>query len=852
MTVTHPEPTLLAAFSLGKLSDLEAESIEEHLGQCDSCCERIEELAAADSFASLVRACDPNLESPTVTNPSTVPAGFARNAGDIQEQTRRLAESLANHPRYAVRDLVGIGGMGAVYRASHRLMDRDVAVKVIRPEILTRPGAVERFHREVQTAAKLAHPNIVTAYDAEQVEGRHLLVMEFVEGRNLADEVKERGPLDAREACDYVRQAALGLQHAYEQGMVHRDIKPHNLMLTPTGQVKILDFGLASLIADEVAADVYHGDESSATAACLTEANAVIGTPDYMAPEQVTDAHAADIRSDLYGLGCTFYFLLTGRAPFADASIMEKIQAYRERHPLPVDQLRGNLPAEVASIVMKMMAKQPHDRYQTPAEVAVALAPYIKTSAAVLEPQLGASPSGSWFRNRTGMLLVAVLPILFAVAAALIYVETNKGTIVIETDDSDVQVIVQQDGERVAILDKKSSQQVSLDTGTYTVRLGAGADGLSMSLPEGSPFSLRRGEKKIVTVRRDRPTKANGADGPAALTEEIRFDPHEGYILALDFTPDGSRLVSGAAEQVLLWNALNGRLVRELKGHNRGVHAAVVLPDGERAATAGKGPAIVLSDLDTGDVIREFTGHTGFVECLAVSPDGARLASGSSNWVRKERGDRTVRVWDVESGKELWHAEIPAVSSGTGAVHAVLFTPDGRRLISAHHGSKDTISVWDATTGELLRRFSGQHSSIKCAAISPDGRTLATGHEAVRVQQLRWDDPANSVLRLWDVETGRELRRFVGHTGGLQAVDFSPDGTRLLSCSGAQFLNDAYHPHPSRDNTLRVWEVASGRELFRQPLPGSGIFAIFSPDGGRIASSSDLSGQFLLQIWGTP
>ena len=339
---------------------------------------------------------------------------------------------------------------------------------------------------------------------------------------------------------------------------------------------------------------------------------------------------------------------------------------------------------------------------------------------------------------------------------------------------------------------------------------------------------------------------------PPGFIEDVRLDGHEKYVLALGYTPDGNRLVSGGAEHLFLWDTRNGRRVRELPGHTRGIHSVAVFPDGERVASAGKGDAIVLSDLNTGEVLRRFTGHTGFIQSLAVSADGTRLASGSADW---ERGDRTVRVWDVETGKELWQAEVPhsGNADGTGAVHGVAFTPDGTRLLSAHNAPADGISVWDAGTGELLRRFSGTLSSIKCMSLSPDGRTLATGHAAVDVKRLRWDDPANAVIRLWDLGSGEEIRRLVGHTGGILAVDFSSDGRTLLSCSGGQFKNDDFIvPSLSRDNTLRVWDVATGRELARQPLAEQGQTAMFAPDGRQIASASAPGEDPIVQLWRLP
>ncbi len=220
-----------------------------------------------------------------------------RGAGPIG-----LPPELLNHPRYRVLALLGAGGMGAVYKAEHRLMERLVALKVMAARLLGNAAMVERFRREVKAAARLAHPNIVTAHDAEQAGDLHFLVMEYVEGTDLARVVAERGPLPVGEACDYVRQAAMGLQHAHEHGMIHRDIKPHNLMLTPQGTVKMLDFGLARL-AGEAGSQPGGG----------TAQGTVLGTVDYMAPEQADDAHQADIRSDIYSLGCTLYHLLSGR-----------------------------------------------------------------------------------------------------------------------------------------------------------------------------------------------------------------------------------------------------------------------------------------------------------------------------------------------------------------------------------------------------------------------------------------------------------------------------------------------------------------------------------------------------------
>jgi serine/threonine protein kinase len=261
---------------------------------------------------------------------------------------------------------LGEGGMGQVFKARHKNLDRIVAIKLIRKERVENPGAVQRFQREIRAVAALSHPHIVRAFDADAIDGTHFLVMEYIEGAtDLARLVKKEGALSAAQACDYIRQAALGLQHAFERGLVHRDIKPQNLLLAgPEKTIKILDMGLARL--DEPAP----GQDHSTT---MTQEGVVMGTPDYIAPEQALDSHSADIRADLYSLGCTFYYLLAGRVPFPGGTFMEKINRHNFDDPTPLEQLHPGIPAGVSAIVRKLMAKKPQERFQIPGELAQAL-----------------------------------------------------------------------------------------------------------------------------------------------------------------------------------------------------------------------------------------------------------------------------------------------------------------------------------------------------------------------------------------------------------------------------------------------------------------------------------------------
>ena len=263
--------------------------------------------------------------------------------------------------QYVLLDRLGEGGMGEVFRAKHRRMDRVVALKVIRKERLKSPDAVRRFGREIQAAAQLAHENIVMAYDADQAADRHFFAMEYIEGINLARLVHDKHPVPIAQASDCIRQAAVGLQHAFERGMVHRDIKPSNLLLSDKGVLKILDMGLARLLESP------DGELESR----ITQEGLVVGTPDFLAPEQARNARNADIRADIYSLGCTFYYLLCGHPPYPQGTPTEKLLKHTTE-PVPA-LTRSDVPAPLADLVRKMMAKNPDDRFPTPDAVAFAL-----------------------------------------------------------------------------------------------------------------------------------------------------------------------------------------------------------------------------------------------------------------------------------------------------------------------------------------------------------------------------------------------------------------------------------------------------------------------------------------------
>ncbi|QDV62595.1 protein kinase domain-containing protein [Crateriforma conspicua] len=399
---THPSPTDLHAFGLGQLPPDEATAIERHISECEPCCETIADLSSADTFIELLQSADQEPNAQTADHQS----------GTTNQSSAGVPEPLAQHPRYEIIDLIGKGGMGDVYKARHRKMERTVALKVINRGLVRKAEAVDRFHREVKAAAQLSHPNIVTAYDADHAGDFHFMVMEYVDGVDLSQTVKKRGALPVAEACDYIRQAAIGLQHAHECGMVHRDIKPHNMMVTADGTIKILDFGLASLAPEAIPAS-----DTVAVRSDLTAAGALMGTPDFISPEQATDARSVDIRSDIYSLGATFYFLLSGRPLFADGSVMEKLKGHAQFEPEPLNSLRDDVPTDLAIIISKMIAKDPEERFQTPVEVADALS---KFKVAVAGGAVSASTEVEKAKPAFAALTLRRVPTLIALAIATV------------------------------------------------------------------------------------------------------------------------------------------------------------------------------------------------------------------------------------------------------------------------------------------------------------------------------------------------------------------------------------------------------------------------------------------------
>jgi hypothetical protein len=389
-----------------QLRGAEHETVEAHVETCASCQERLELLVGStidaasprgsrrsagpghepgDDFLHRLRLTPPPQPVPPAA-PTPVPQATAQAPGPREEPRTPAASDrpgLGQLGQYELLEKLGRGGMGTVYKARHCELGKVVALKVLPAELMNEV-TIARFRNEMRAVGKLEHPNIVGAHDGGQLDGTHFLVMEFIDGSDLARLVHRHGSLRLPDACELTRQAAVGLQHAYEHGLVHRDIKPSNLMLARNGLAKVLDLGLARSLGDAPSVDR------------LTGTGQILGTADYIAPEQCEAAHTADIRADIYSLGCTLYHLLAGTPPFGGAaysSWLQKMKAHLDTPVPPIRQWRPEVPAKLVGVLDRMLAKNPADRFATPAEVAAAVQPFAAGSDLARLVQPGAGPT---------------------------------------------------------------------------------------------------------------------------------------------------------------------------------------------------------------------------------------------------------------------------------------------------------------------------------------------------------------------------------------------------------------------------------------------------------------------------
>jgi serine/threonine protein kinase len=591
------------------------------------------------------------------------------------------------------------GGMGIIYKARQQGLNRLVALKVISPQQLGQPDMIRRFQREVQSAALLSHPNIVTVFATDLTGPWPYLAMEYVPGIDLNRLVKEGGPLSIADACAYILQTAQGLQHVFEQGLVHRDIKPANLMVTPSPlvaptaakrRVKILDLGLARIQTDS--------ESGEQVVSSLTLAGQLLGTPDYMAPEQAEDPRSADIRADLFSVGGTFYFLLTGEVPFPGKGLMRKLGRLLTESAPSVAARRPDVPSDLDALIRKLMARDPADRFQTPAELSEALEAFLRKprSAFTVESPPSVTP------------VPAPPPVSAATPSpshSQVRAHANGVQSLAMSGDGRVLFSGGQD-EMLRVWDParlRETRCIAGDIGPVEqVALAPGAKwGASCSmrlmredmvvqlwdLASGSERRRLRGHTDSVLSVAIAPDGRGVAAGSADRTvrlwlldqqamKALCLKGHTDTVRSVVFLPEGTSLLSGGFDGTIrLWDAKTGALKGSVKGQAGRISALAFGGPSKRVAIAGE----ILQVRQADGTFTSLLGHEGSVLCVAFSADGQRLLSGGS--------DGTVRLWRAETGEEL-----ACFRGHTGKVHAVVFGADAKAAYSG--GADGTLRCW--------------------------------------------------------------------------------------------------------------------------------------------------------------
>jgi len=543
--------------------------------------------------------------------------------------------------------------------------------------------------------------------------------------------VARDGPLPVNQAVEIIRQAALGLLHAWETGLVHRDMKPHNLMLTPQGVVKILDFGLARLGGTRERASEAAGEL------------AVLGTPDYLAPEQAENAERADIRSDLYSLGCTLYFLLTGQAPFAGGTTFAKALAHRERQPQPLVQFRRDVPAGLEKVLERLLAKAPEDRYQTPREVAEALIPFQSGKAPLATGVVTPPASTQETRLRKAVqrrLLLGglVLPLMVGSIGWAVWsnwpARPDQGTLL-------------------------TTEPAPEPIGEVRCLRGHDASVFQAVLsPDGQHILSGSGDKTVRLWARD-------------SEESLHcFRGHTDEVWTVAFGPDGRSVLSAGPDGVRRWDLITGQALAHWPSPLKETTSVGLAPDGRHALFGSMDGTIKLWDLEANREVRSLLGHRDRINNFTFCAGGRQVLTCSGG--PRYRRDMSVRLWDLADGRQLGEYR-----GHQDDVHQAVLSPDEQRVLTV--SDDGTVRLWEAASGVEVGRWQGQFDRGHCTAFSPDGRRALTSGRG-------------RVVCLWEVATGKLLQKFTGHTDLVRSVSFTSDGRFALSAG---------------DKTVRLWRL---------------------------------------------
>ncbi|MCX5637545.1 MAG: protein kinase [Planctomycetota bacterium] len=777
--------------------------------------------------------------------------------------------------RYKLLELIGEGGMGLVYLAEQQEpIRRRAALKIVKLGMDTKQ-VIAHFEAEKQMLALLDHPNIARVYDAGTTEtGRPYFVMEYVKGQSIT-EYCDQHKSSIEERLKLFRQVCEGVQYAHQKGIIHRDIKPSNILVSIQGDravPKIIDFGIAKAVTQPLTERTL-----------FTEQGQLLGTPEYMSPEQVDMAtQDIDTRSDIYSLGVVLYQLLAGVLPFgrelyekggfaeiqriiqevdppnpstALSKLGDEAKKIAEKRKTQVVPLARRLHRELEWIPLKAMRKERVRRYRSASELADDIQNYLNGNPLIAGPETAIYRVKKFVRRHAGSVatfaLVAAAIILGLVISTAMYFRSEralKREAVARTQAEKAENVAQE--QREIAEQKAEDLRRSLYFNCIALAQAEWLDGNI-----GHVYKLLALCSK--NLRRWEWYRLWHISDEAANT----FWGHQGWVLSVALSPDGKRIISGSEDGMIkVWDAATGIQMMTLCGHESFVNCVAVSLDGKRIVSGSKDGTIKVWDAETGSKVMTLRGHGrgelgGSVCCVAYSSDGKRIISGGD--------DQTLKVWDVEKGSELitlriqesnvrsvafshdgkrivsvgnlgvghlkvWNAETGqeqiSLDPNTKDLHFlnVAFSSDGKHIASVH-SSKGTVKIWDAETGSEVLTLHGHRSFIQSVAFSPDGRYILAGC-------------VNGTLKIWEVADGREIIVLRGHMDSVESVAFSPDGKRIVS--------------GSRDRTVKVWDLEAPSHVRTLHGPKGWTSCVaFSPDGKRIVSGGSDDDIGKIKVW---
>jgi eukaryotic-like serine/threonine-protein kinase len=731
--------------------------------------------------ANTARGLCPQCLLGEVLNPTPI-------SGAATEKPAPTAQSFGD---YQILGEIAEGGMGVVYYARQVSLNRAVALKMIRSGHLASASEVQRFRTEAEAAARLDHPNIVPIYEIAEHGGRHYFSMKLLDGGNLAERSRQRR-FTTREAAALVATVARTVQHAHERGILHRDIKPTNILLDDNGEPHLSDFGLAKLFDGT-------GD--------LTQTRTVVGTPAYMAPEQASGGpEQVTTAADVYSLGVILYELLAGRPPFGGETALEILQQVQTKDPPPLRALRPDVDRDLEAICLKCLEKEPSRRYPTAQAFGEELEAWLGGRPVRARPVTPWERTAKWARRNRALAALSA-------AAAMILLAGLIG-IFVQWRRAELNALASRD--RLVRLHVANGTRL-LDAGDNFGALVPFAE--AFKLEHDRPDRHRSHQLRLASVMRQSPkllhmwfpgAPVNSAefsrDGRSVLAASgtncisIWSVEHTGTTVTLlhpgpdkvtaSFSADAQTVLSVNRGEARLWAARTGKMIRGFA--DSGLRKAALSPDGKWVATGNADGSLKLWNT-SGEASVATMKMERAVGGLVFSATGTRVLG---------RDHGTVRIWSVPAGNLI--AEI---RPGTD-IRAAAFDNYGLRVATAR--SDGSARVWDATTGEAISPLFKESYWLTDIKFSPDGKRViaaAGGHRA----------------NVWNLETGKRVQ-LSGHQNVVVSAAFSPSGERTITASF--------------DGTARVYETSSGKPL-TPPLRHSGLVtaAEFSPDGMRVLTA---------------